>query len=233
MPEPTRTVYPGDLPAPVGKQRFYTPADVAKHNSGHDCWVSYAGKVKDLTPLLAAYTGPLSEPIIVAAGTDISHWFDESKKENIEPKRFIHPDTGLEAVYCPQGRYIHVPPVTPDSNWYNDFETPWWRDEKYTVGKLASATIKIRALNLLTKQSCDLEVPVEETINEIQVRYNKYNQHAGSYVWKRLGMPLDMQATLEDNGVKDDSAELLSVGIDPDDHVPVLHLYFSDDLTEA
>merc|ERR1719335_1015237 len=152
----------------------------------------------------------------------------ESRAEALHPTRHRP-----RAVYCPQGRYVHVPPVTPDSNWYNDFEIPWWRDEKYTVGSLAAATIKIRVLNLLTKQTCDLEVPVEETINEIQARYEKHNQHAGSYVWKRLGMPLDMQSTLEDNGVKDDSAELLSVGIDPEDHVPVLHLYFSDDLTEA
>jgi hypothetical protein len=229
MPEPKRGVFAGDLPAPVRVQRYYTPEDVAKHNSGHDCWVSYCGEVKDLTPLLAEYMGPLAEPIIAAAGTDITHWF----ADNREPKRYIHPETGLETIYCPQGRYIHVPPITPDSNWHNDFDTPWWRDKKYSIGRLASATIKIRVVNLLTKQTCNLEVPVEERISEIQVRYEKHNQHAGSYVWKRLGMPLDMNATLHENGVVDDSAELLSVGVDPDDHVPVLHLYFSDDLTEA
>jgi hypothetical protein len=230
MPEPTRKVFPGDIPAQVKRQRYYTPEDVAKHDSGHDCWVSFFGKVANLTPLLAAYTGPLAEPIIAVAGTDITHWFDPKTKE---PKRFVHPDTALETTYCPQGRFIHVPPVTPDSDWYNDFGTPWWRDEQYTMGKLANNTVKIRVQNLLTKQTTDLEVPAEETITEIQERYNLFNQHAASYVWKRLSKPLDMKQTLSENGVEDDSAQLRAVGIDPDDHVPVLHLYFSDDLTEA
>ena len=52
-----------------------------------------------------------------------------------------------------------------------------------------------------------------------QERYNLFNQHAASYVWKRLGKPLDMKQTLSENGVEDDSAQLRAVGIDPDDHV--------------
>ena len=33
---------------------------------------------QDLTPLLAEYEGPLAQPIIAAAGSDISFWFDEA-----------------------------------------------------------------------------------------------------------------------------------------------------------
>ena len=33
---------------------------------------------EDLTPLLAEYEGPLAQPIIAAAGSDISFWFDEA-----------------------------------------------------------------------------------------------------------------------------------------------------------
>lgn len=33
---------------------------------------------EDLTPLLAEYSGPLAQPIIAAAGSDISFWFDEA-----------------------------------------------------------------------------------------------------------------------------------------------------------
>ena len=54
-----------------------------------------------------------------------------------------------------------------------------------------------------------------------------------SYTWKRLGKCLEMDRTLGDNGVKDDSAEMISLGMDPDDHLPTLHIYFNDDLTEA
>ncbi|CAE7384823.1 EMB2654 [Symbiodinium sp. CCMP2592] len=35
------------------------------------------GKTNDLTPLLKEYDGPLAQPIIAAAGSDISFWFDE------------------------------------------------------------------------------------------------------------------------------------------------------------
>jgi hypothetical protein len=42
-----------------------------------------------------------------------------------------------------------------------------------------------------------LEVPSEETIREILNRYLKFNKHGASYIWKRLGRPLDMQKTLE------------------------------------
>jgi cytochrome b involved in lipid metabolism len=33
-------------------QRWFTPADVAQHNSASDCWVSFLGKVFDLTSLI-------------------------------------------------------------------------------------------------------------------------------------------------------------------------------------
>ena len=42
---------------------------------------------------------------------------------------------------------------------------------KYCIGSMASATIKINVCNLLTKQTVGMEVPVEETLNEIQDRW--------------------------------------------------------------
>ena len=48
----------------------------------HYSWVSFFGKVYDLAPLLAEHDGSeLTFPIRQAAGTDISHWFDETTKE--------------------------------------------------------------------------------------------------------------------------------------------------------
>mmetsp|Transcript_3223 Transcript_3223/g.4958 ORF Transcript_3223/g.4958 Transcript_3223/m.4958 type:complete len:226 (+) Transcript_3223:53-730(+) len=221
---------PQDLPRPYAKKRFYTHDDLKKHNSGRDCWVAYFGKVYDLTPLLASYNGELAGPIIQAAGTDISHWFDEATHE---PRTHIDPETQIRCVYCPQGRYIHVPPRYPDSSWRTDFGTPWWRDRKYCIGDLTSKVRRIDVMNLLTRQVQALSVPAEETIDEVQQRYLAYNFHAKSYTWKRLGKPLDMTKTLAENGVPDEDTELDRLGIDPDDHVPVLHLYFNDDLTEA
>mmetsp|Transcript_86251 Transcript_86251/g.239162 ORF Transcript_86251/g.239162 Transcript_86251/m.239162 type:complete len:249 (-) Transcript_86251:264-1010(-) len=224
------SVRKGDIPKEYKIQRYYTFADIAKHNLEHDCWVSYFNNVYDLTPLLAEYKGPLAQPIIDAAGTDISHWFD---KNSGQPKMHIDPTTGLEEIYCPWGRYIHVPPKGPESNWATDYVTPWWEDRRYFIGQASRRTRKISIVNLMTKQKNTLEVPVEETINEIQERYLVFNAHASSYTWKRLGTPLNMEKTLEENGVKDETEEFVRLGVDPDDHIPVIHLYFNDDLTEA
>lgn len=49
---------------------------------------------------------------------------------------------------------------------------------------------------MITDHEYVLEVASEETINEILDRYLKINVHANSYVWKRLGKPLDMKQTL-------------------------------------
>eukprot|EP00904_Undaria_pinnatifida_P009298 jgi/Undpi1/5499/HiC_scaffold_2.g00778.m1 len=57
------------------KMRYYTPDDVALHNCAEDCWLSLFGQVKDLTELILANRGPLADPLIAAAGTDITHWF--------------------------------------------------------------------------------------------------------------------------------------------------------------
>ncbi|CAM9953711.1 unnamed protein product [Pylaiella littoralis] len=57
------------------KTRYYTPDDVALHNCAEDCWLSLFGQVVDLTELIMANRGPLADPLIAAAGTDVSHWF--------------------------------------------------------------------------------------------------------------------------------------------------------------
>jgi hypothetical protein len=47
---------------------------VACHNTPTDCWVSLLGAVYDVTRLLRDFPGALTEPILAAAGTDVSHW---------------------------------------------------------------------------------------------------------------------------------------------------------------
>lgn len=37
--------------------RYYTPTEVSSHNVSSDCWVSYLGKVYDLTPLCQDCSG--------------------------------------------------------------------------------------------------------------------------------------------------------------------------------
>ena len=54
---------------------------------------------------------------------------------------------------------------------------------------------------MLTKNDDILEVCSEETMNEILDRYIDLNEHSASYTWKRLGRPLDMEKTLEENDI--------------------------------
>ncbi len=39
------------------RQKYFTPAQVAAHNSPDDIWVSFLGKVYDLTPLIKKHAG--------------------------------------------------------------------------------------------------------------------------------------------------------------------------------
>ena len=43
-----------DIPKPYKLRKYYTPAEVAKHNLSNDCWISKFNKVFDLTLLLHA-----------------------------------------------------------------------------------------------------------------------------------------------------------------------------------
>ena len=69
------------LPKPYKLRRYYTPAEVKVHNNADDCWVTFFNQVYDLTPLIQDNYGALCEPIIKAAGSDITHWFDPKSNE--------------------------------------------------------------------------------------------------------------------------------------------------------
>jgi hypothetical protein len=48
-----------------------------------------------------------------------------------------------------------------------------------------------------------------------------------------LGRVLDMDKTLAENDILDETDELIELGIDVDDYIPAIHLYFNDYLTIA
>jgi len=89
-------------------------------------------------------------------------------------------------------------------------------------------------MNLLSQQKVMMEVPSEETLREIEDRYlERVNFHVQSYTWKMLGRGLELGKTLVENGIPDQDQEFLDLGMDPDDHIVTLHIYFNDDLTEG
>lgn len=172
----------------------------------------------------------LLKPIIEAAGKDITHWFDKKTKDI---RTHIDPVTKCKFYYTPRGRFIHTPPRCPRTDWANDFGRPWWKDDSYCIGVLSAQTRKIRIINTLTSQEQTIEVCSEEILTEIQDRYLKYNAHAASYTWKYNGRNLDMNKTLEENGVADESEEFYKLSMNEELFLPALHLYLNDDLTEA
>ena len=110
------------LPHPYKIRRYYTPEEVSVHNIANDCWVSFFHEVYDLTQLIQKHYGTETDPIVKAAGTDISHWFDPKTRD---PKVLVSPDSGVIQYYTPNGRYLHIPPPMPDADWNNSFKTPY------------------------------------------------------------------------------------------------------------
>ncbi|KAM5125612.1 cytochrome b5 domain-containing protein 1-like isoform 2-T2 [Callospermophilus lateralis] len=141
------------------QRRFFTPEEVARHNQPEDLWVSYLGYVYDLTPLAQEYKGNLLlKPIMEVAGQAIGHWFDPVTGDI---RKHIDPLTGCLRYRTPRGRFVHVPPQLPRSDWANDFGNPWWKGSQYEVGKLSAKTRNIRIINTLRSQKHILELHVE------------------------------------------------------------------------
>jgi len=46
------------------------------------------------------------------------------------------------------------------------------------------------------------------------------NAHTEGYIWKRLGNVLDMNKTLEENNIKDESQQFEMLGMDEDEYLP-------------
>ena len=112
--------------------KYFTPEEVAIHNSADDCWVCIFKNIYDLTLLIQENRGSLALPLIRAAGTSISHWFSEKTQD---VRTFVDPEKNIVLPYTPYGRFIHVPPPDP-----RDFSPlialPWWKDERYIVGQV-------------------------------------------------------------------------------------------------
>jgi len=225
-------------PAKYIQRRFYTPYEVAQHNSPDDCWVSFLGSVYNLTSLIKNNPGILSAPLIKAAGQDISNWFDDVTRD---VKVHICPVTHLTRYYIPMGTFPHVPPVEPMGDWDTSYGIPWWKDKQYQVGNLSKRIRLVLIKNVLTGQEDTIEVPSEETIAEIRERYLELNWHAKSYTWKALVhsegsfqfVELDMNKTLAENEVQDEATEFEDHHISTDFYIPILHVYWNDDLTVA
>jgi len=90
------------------------------HNTPNDIWVTFFGDVYDLSSLVQK-NRHLSEvePIIQAAGSDITHWFDDKTRG---PRTFVN-GKGEEEKYIPHGKFLHID-LPADS-----MTIPWWKNQ--------------------------------------------------------------------------------------------------------
>lgn len=73
-------------------------------------------------------------------------------------KTCVDPVTNCVRYHTPRGRFLHVPPAGPCSDWDSDIGVPWWADRRYEVGLLSAKTRWIRVVNTLTLQEQPLQV---------------------------------------------------------------------------
>lgn len=97
----------------------------------------------------------LLQPILNEAGRDISHWFD-AKTGDV--RHHIDPVTNCYVPYTPFGRFVHIPPPYPTTDWATDFGIPWWKDERLIVGYLTKKTRFVRIFNTLALLQHEIEV---------------------------------------------------------------------------
>ena len=92
--------------------------------------------------------------------------------ETIVPKQiktFVHPVTGCIAPYTPMGRFVHIPPPFPRSDWANNFGQPWWKNETYCIGLLSERNRRVRVINTLTLEEQVLEVRIAHAYHRYTV----------------------------------------------------------------
>ena len=89
----------------------------------------------------------------------------------------------------------------------------------------------------MNQQEDIIDVCSEDDITTIMNnRYMEYNKHGGSYTWKALVhdtiINLDMNQTLQQNCIIDESESFEKVGLEVNFYLPTLLLYYNDDFTD-
>lgn len=210
---------------------IFAPFEVVVHNSPHDCWISFLGKVFDITPLIAEYNGQKCiKPLLAMAGKDVSHWFDPATGDI---QHYIQPETGVRVPYCPHGVLPDVSCEVPAASWKPLDGVPWWKNENYQIGLLSKKTRPIRIINMLTLAEVTINVCCEDTFGRILERYTLFNSDASSYTWRYLDKNIDMSKTMEENGISDERDVFTDLGLPQNFYLPSIFLYYNDDMKWA
>jgi hypothetical protein len=110
----------------------------------------------------------------------------------------------------------------------------WWNDPTTILGSLSRKCVEVELLNTLTGSRVRIRVPEELEFGDIIERYIlEWNRHARSYHFKYEGVKIDLSGSLLENGIVCESDRLLELGMNPDEFVPTIMMYFVDDLRVA
>lgn len=148
-------------------------------------------------------------------GKDLSHFFGPDKL----------PLTRISV----KGKIFPVFPAVLErsgSDFFGNTKLNWWQDPRYIIGRITKKVRKIRIINTLTGTCHKMRVCEEDTIKNIQKKYERYNWNQESYHWRRydpasgLYEDLTVQNTLTDNGFYLDEYQ--------EPHTPSLWLFFKD-----
>ncbi|KAJ8940636.1 hypothetical protein NQ318_020693 [Aromia moschata] len=212
----------------------YAPFEVVVHNTADDCWLSFLGKVVDVTPLIEEHRQERCVlPLIAMAGKDVSHWFDERTGDI---QHYIHPETGVKVPYCPHGPVPDVSVEVPATDWRPVNKPPWWKDEKYQVGVLTKRVRPIRIINMLCPffREVQLNVCCEDTFSESRrdTPSSTVTQAVthGDVNMRYTDRAVIMSKTLDENGIPDERDLFTDLGLPQTYYIPSIFLYYNDDL---
>lgn len=98
------------------------------------------------------------------------------------------------------------------------------------IGYLTKRVRPIRIQNMLTGDICAINVCMEDKLDRILERYLIFNSDADSYTWCYDSRVLDMDKTLEENDIPDQRDKYTHVGLPENTYIPMILLYYNDDL---
>ena len=217
-------------PATEKTCRYFTRFDLQQHHSVDSAWVSIYRDVYDITDVIRENrTEPGIDNLLKFMGKDMSHLFNPKTKRPITRNSVL-----VEEIGSKDPNYVlHFPKQYMHSERESTTQ-PWYTNSKLIVGRMAQKEVPVRLINTLTYEADTLQVPIEETLNEICERYLKFNVHARSYTWKDIEeRVLNMSLNLVNNKISEDYDVLDYLEV-PDGQRPIstIFLHFNDDLTE-
>jgi hypothetical protein len=177
--------------------KYYIRNEVYLHNRLDNCWVIINDTVFDLTAFFKMREDSMNsalEYLVAFAGKDISIYFDD----NSCPLRSIDQ----------YGREFCVLPAAAEKTPMR--EMFWWQDPIFFIGKLTEQARNIRIINTLTMNSFEITVCEEDTIEQIQDKFLRYNSNCKKYTWRKGPVEneatiLNLFLTLTQNGIEEDA----------------------------